>query len=284
MATQSRHSISHDGPLETELSTSHALISWRSIVAGLLVSMFTMTGLLGLGLAVGGIGLDNDVSAQSAGIFTGVWFLVSTLLSLFVGSYFAARVSKFRTGRIGSAQGLVIAALFLGFFLYQTVMAIGSAGSMVGSFVSGSGSMIASGAQKLAGNEAVTNSISNFAEDALGDLKLRSNPTDVAKGLGTRLYRGDTEGAKNYLAREAGITPTEADARIAQLKAQSDKVISETKEGAATALRSTGWSLFLLVLLGALSSVFGGAMGSVANFRKPLIRVNDAYYPRGQTV
>lgn len=284
MATHHRHSISNDGPLESELTTSHALISWRSIVAGLLVAMFTMTGLLGLGLAFGGIGMDAETTAMSAGIFTGVWFLASALVSLFVGSYFAARVSKFKTGRIGSAQGLVIASLFLGFFLYQTVMAIGSAGSLAGSIISKSGSAVASGAQKMSNNEAVTSSISNITQDALGELNLRSDPTTVAQGLGTRLFRGDTEGAKNYLAREAGITPTEADSRIAQMKTQVDKVISDAKEGTATALRSTGWSLFLLVLLGALSSVTGGALGSVANFRKPLIRIEDDYYPRGQTI
>src|SRR5690606_1555284 len=82
--------------LEVETNNFHALISWRSIVAGLLIAMLVMTGLLGLGLAFGGIGLDEDTSARSAGIFTGAWFIGSALISLFAGSYFAARVSKFR--------------------------------------------------------------------------------------------------------------------------------------------------------------------------------------------
>lgn len=281
MARYRHHSIA-DGPLESELTTSHALISWRSIVAGLLVSMFTMTGLLGLGLAMGGISMDQDTTAKSVGIFTGVWFIGSTLISLFVGSYFAARVSKFRTGRIGSAQGLVISALFLGLFLYQTMMAIGSVGSFAGDLLGKSGSAALQGAQQISNNPQVSSAISNVAEDALGNLKLRSDPRDVAQGVGTRLFRGDTEGAKNYLAREAGITPTEADARIASAKAQVDKIVADTKEGTAVALRSAGWSLFLLVLLGALSAVCGGALGSVANFRKPLMRVEDDYYPAGQ--
>lgn len=268
----------NSGPaFEVDTNNMHALISWRSIVAGLLIAMFTMIGLLGLGLAFGGIGMDDDTSAKSAGIFTGVWFLVSALVSIFIGSYFAARVSKFRTGRIGSAQGLVIAALFLGFFLYQTIGAIGSVGSAAGSFLGKSGSAIAQGAEKASENPQVSNAVSTMTEDALGGLNLRSSPQVVAQGLGSRLFRGDTEGAKNYLAREAGITPTEADARIAQMKAQVDKVISDTKEATATGLKSMGWSLFLLVVLGALSAVGGGALGSVANFRKPLIRERDDY-------
>lgn len=266
--------------LESDLATMHPLISWRSVVAGVLISFFTMTGLLGLGMAFGGIGLDADTSLQSAGIFTGIWFLVSAILSIFAGSYFAARVSKFQTGRIGSAQGLVIAALFLGFFLYQSLSAIGTAGSAAGSFLGKSASMVGQGAQQAAQNPAINNAISDLADNALADLNLSTDPSTVATAVGSRLVRGDTEGAKNYLARQAGITPAEADARIAQMKARVDRAVDETKEGASTALRSFGWSLFLLAVLGALASVAGGALGSVANFRKPLSR--DQYVLRNQ--
>jgi len=268
-------------PYEPENFNAHALISLRAILAGLLISTLTMIGLIGLGLAFGGIGLDEDTSARSAGIFTGVWFLAGSIISLFVGSYFAARMSKFKTGRIGSAQGLVIASLFLGFFLYQSIVAIGSVGSAAGSFLGKTGGAIASGVEKAAGNPTVNNFITEFSEDAIGDLNIRSDVSTVAQGLGSRLLRGDTEGAKNYLAGQAGISPAEADTRIATLKTRMDQTIAETKEGTATALRSTGWSLFLLVALGVLAATGGGALGSVANFRKPLIREGSGYDPRG---
>lgn len=267
-------------PLETEHSNSHALISWRSIAAGFMVALFTMIGLTGLGLALGGVGMDADTSAKSAGIFSGVWFLASSALSLFAGSYFAARVSKFRTARIGSAQGLVIASLFLGLFLYQTFAVIGSVGSAAGSIVGRSAEMVSSG------NPAFTTTINNIAENTLGDLNLRSDPAIVAQGVGARLLRGDSEGAKNYLARQAGLTQAEADARIAQMRAEVDQVVADTKETTAVALKSTGWTLFALVILGALSAVGGGALGSVNNYKKPLIkdtfRESDA--PYGQRV
>ncbi len=259
-------------PLESDLVNPHALISWRSIVAGLLLAFFTMTGLIGLGLAFGGIGLDDETSARGAGIFTGIWFVVSALISIFVGSYFAARISKFRTGRIGSAQGLVIAALFVGFFLYQTLATIGMAGQAMGGMIKGSGGMIARGVDKAAESPVINNAVSNVAEDAIGDLNLKSDVRTVGTGVATRLVRGDAEGAKNYLSMQAGITPAEADTRIAQMKTRVDKIIEDAKEGTAAALKSVGWSLFLLTLLGSLAAVAGGAMGSVANFRKPLIR------------
>lgn len=270
--------------LEIDSMNSHALISWRSIAAGLLISMFSMLGLLGLGLALGGINMSGDTSAQNAGVFTGAWFLVSTLISIFLGSYFAARVSKFRMGRIGSAQGLVIAALFLGFFLYQIFMAIGSAGSLAGSFLGKSGGMIAGGLERASESPQITATVGQFAEDSLGDLNFRSPPQIVAQGVASRIFRGDSEGAKNYLAMQAGISRTEANMRIDQMRQRFDQYIADAKEATGTAMKSTGWSLFLLVALGALFGTLGGALGSVANFRRPLISLNEGYFSKHQQV
>lgn len=251
---------------------SHALISFRAVFAGLLIAFFTMTGLIGLGLAFGGMGLADGSTIRNAGIFTGLWFVVSAFMSIFSGCYFAARISRFRTPRVGSAQGLVIAALFLGFFFYQTLATIGAAGSLVGSFVGKTAGVMGSGIATLAENPNITKGISNMTEDALGDLNFRSRPQVVATGVVNRLVQGDTEGAKNYLAREARITPAEADQRIAGLRVKLDETIVRTREGAASALRSTGITLFLLVILGTVAAIFGGAWGSSANYRKPFKR------------
>ncbi len=270
-------------PIEFQGNT-HALISFRAIAAGLLLTMFVMIGLTGLGLAFGGISMDEETTVRGVGMFSGIWFIASVFISLFLGSYFASRVSKFRMGRVGSVQGLVIASLFLVFFLYQLVSALGTAGLAVGSLLGKTGRVIALSAQKMENYPAVRNTISHLSEDALGDLNLRSGLQVVAEGIGSRILRGNTEGAKNYLAREAGITPTEADARIAQMKAKVDEYVSNAKEATATALRSTGWTLFFLVVLGGLAGILGGGLGSVVNFRKPLISVADIQYQRGQTV
>jgi hypothetical protein len=279
-------SVGGRGPLEIDSINPHALISFRAIVAGLLVAMFTFIGLVGLGLAFGGMRMDQETTAQSAGIFSGIWFIISVLLALFVGSYFAARISKFRTGRVGSLQGLVIAALFIGFFMYQTLVMIGSAGLAIGSLIGRSGSMIAGGIERASESPQIYQAVSNLTEDALGDLNLRSPPNEVAQGVAARLIRGDSESAKNYLSRQAGITPTEADAKIAQMKGQVDQYVANAKEATATAIKSAGWTLFLLVALGSLAAIGGGALGSVINFRKPLVRESTDYsYPRGgQTV
>lgn len=257
-------------PLESELTAFHPLVSWRSILGGLLVTLLTQTILVSLGMAVGGISLDvsNDTSATSAGVFTGIWFLISSLISLFVGSYFAARISKFHTNRIGSAQGLVIAALFFGFFLWQTVATIGWVGRTAGQAIGGSAQMIGAGISQ-AGQSPI---VGEIVEDALGDLNLRSDPQVVMSGVAGRLLRGNTEGAKNYLARQAGISPEDADRRIAALQTQVNQSLLQARETAINALQGLGWSLFATLLLGTAAALSGGALGSRANLRKPLTR------------
>jgi hypothetical protein len=260
--------------LESDKMSVHPLVSWRSIIAGLLVTFFSLAILLSLGIAFGGIGLSGGTDAQNAGFFTGVWFLISSVISLFLGSYFAARISMFHTNRIGSAQGLVIVSLFFGFFLYQTASAIGWAGKAAGSAVSSTVSAASTGASRFA-NNSVVNSI---IENAVGDLNLRSDPQTVVTGLGNRLIRGNTVAARNYLARQSNLSPAEADQRIATLRTQVDQALVQAREAAAKALQATGWSLFATMLLGLIASVGGGALGSLQNVRHPLVHEQTETY------
>ncbi len=270
MAEVSIHSktSSRTHPLESDVAHMHALVSWRAVVAGLLISFLTMAILLSLGMAMGGVGLSDGTSAQNAGIFTGVWFLVSALISLFAGSYFAARISTFHTNRIGSAQGLVIAALFFGLFLWQSFAAIGWAGRMTGNAIGGAASAVSGVANQAADNPTVN----KIVQSQLGDLNLRSEPQTVLNGIATRMLSGDTEGAKNYLAAQAGISPTEADRRITELRTQVEQATVQARETAAGALQATGWTLFATLFLGTAAAIGGGALGSLANLRKPLTR------------
>ena len=255
-----------EGSLELDNQSMHPLISWRSVVAGLLISFFFMIGLLGLGMAFGGIGMQDGTTAKSASLFSSLWFLVSALISLFAGSYFAARISKFQLGRVGSAQGLVIAALFLGAFLYETITVIGGIGQFAGSFLGKTVDVVETGFEKISDSPV----LKDVAQEVVGDLKLKDTPQAVATGIATRLIRGDAKGAKIYLAEEAGITEAQANQRISAAKQRVDLALIKTRVGAAKALKSTGWSLFFLVFLGSVSAVLGGSLGSVANYRKPL--------------
>jgi len=253
-------------------SSSKPLICWRSAFGGILVSLVSMVGLIGLGMAIGGLGMDAETSARGAGMFTGIWFMASCLVSIFVGSYYSARISSFRLGRVGSAQGILIASLFLGFFLYQTISAIGSTGRFAGNLFSKSASLIGSGVERASESSMISNSVNEIMEDQLSALNLKSDPKAVASGLIRRIVRGDNEGAKNYLSYQSGISREEASVQIGQWKSQADAYADRAKEMAANVMQSTGWSLFTMVVFSILAGIAGGSLGSRSNSHHPIIR------------
>lgn len=243
------------------------LISWRSILAGVVIALFALAGLSGLGVAFGGIGLDENSSFQGALTFTGGWAIGSILLSIAAGSYFSARSSGRASGKVGSAHGMVVAALFLGLVMWQALSVLGWAGRTAGDAVGGAAVAIGKGTNALSQN----NTVNEIAEDTFGDLKIQQDRLQaVATGVATRLYRGDVESAKSYLSRQTGISKVEAQQRIDQLKARADQAIASVREGAKDSLRSTGLTLFLAAVLGAIAGSLGGALGSRANRRQPL--------------
>ena len=256
--------------LESDIATMHPLLSWRSIIAGLLVSFFIMAGLLGLGFAIGGISMNEDSTLGGISTFTGIWFGASALVSLFVGSFFATRISKFQNGFIGSAQGLIIASLFLGFFVYQAGALVGNVGSLAGNVIGGTAKVAGQGVSEATQSPEVRETFNRVLRNTIGDLNIQSNVETVAINVGNRLLRGDEEGAVDYLSMETGISREEARERLSGLRMQAEEAVGDAKNIAGDALKTTGWTLFLLVLFGAFSAIGGGVLGSRMNLRKPL--------------
>jgi hypothetical protein len=250
------------------VAVEHSTLSWRAIFAGTLISLLTYFTLLSLGLAIGSSALQGVLQGGEGGSAlgwgTGLWFIASVLVSLFVGAYAASRVSGLVTTRIGRVQGAVITALFFGFMLSQVGSLIGLAGKGVGSVVGA----VSDNAGDIADNPQVQATV----DDALGDLNLRSDPRTVAQGVGSRLLRGDSQGAKTYLAREAGISPADADQRINSASQKVQAYATQAAGKAAQGAKIAGWSLFGALVLGTLVSMFGGGLGAGVNLRAPLSR------------
>ncbi len=233
------------------------LLSWRSAIAGLAISLLTYFAFLALAVAFGGIGLADQTSPQTAGTFAAVFLLIATVLSVFAGSYFSVRLARINAEAVGSSQGLLVGSLFMLFLIFQTLALVGTLGQLTGSALGMAGSGLASTAQ----NPMVQDVIS----DSIAGLNLQSEPQAVVSGVASRLLRGDQESAKNYLAREAGITSDQADQRIAAAQTQITQGLNEVREASASALKAAGWSSFLLIVLGAISSVLGGYVAARRN-------------------
>ncbi len=246
-------------------------VSWRAIFAGMFIALLTYLSLISLGVAVGSSALEEVIRGQDTagglGWGSGIWFVVSALASLFVGSYCASRVSGPITTRIGRIQGGVITALFFAIMLSQIGSTLGFLGRGLGSIVGAVGG--------AAGDLSQNPQVQDTIDQAIGDLNLRASPEVVAQGVAVRLLRGNGESAKNYLARQAGISPAEADQRLTQIRQNMDKVLTDVGSTAAKVASIAGWSLFGALVLGSLFSMLGGGLGAQMNLRAPLSHMDE---------
>ncbi|RYZ63837.1 MAG: hypothetical protein EOP09_16995 [Proteobacteria bacterium] len=123
--------------------------------------------------------------------------------------------------------------------------------------------------------------MTEFAEDVLGDSTLRSPPEVVARGLASRLVRGDTESATNYLAFQTNKTPAEAQAKITQIQQKITTAATDAGIAAARTMKMIGWTMFLSILIGTIASMLTGAMGgNVVNRTRT---TNTDYRPSNTT-
>ncbi len=248
---------------DIEPASLRQTVSLRAIFTGVVLSALAYACLLALGLAIGGGNLAGIIqrSQNAAGlsIGSGVWMVASLLLSLYFGSYYAGRVSGMVPARLGGIQGMVISAVFFFFIAAQIGGAIGLIGQGVGGAVSG----VSGAAGDLAANPQVQATV----EEALGGLNLASPPDIVVRGMATRLLRGDSTGARDYLARQAGISPADAQSRIDTFKSNFDSSVKDIGTTAARALSYTGWTFFMGIVLGTLASTWGGSHGVRRNLK-----------------
>ena len=163
-------------------------ISWSAVFAGVLVAVVTqmLLTLLGIGVGLGSLDtVEERNPAAGLGIGTAIWYIVSSLLSLFAGGWVAGRLAS--TPRLfdGVIHGVLMWSLVILFTVYLLTTAvgriIGGVSSLVSGIVSKAGSGIAAAAPGLA----------DQAQD-----QLRKNGVD--------LDLSDLKGEVNQLLRETG--------------------------------------------------------------------------------
>ena len=242
------------------------LLCWKSVLSGVLISIMSYMILTALGAGVLGAAARSAIENESGATFlassTGLWLGISIVISLFMGSYFAVRMSQSFTNKMGAAHGFVVASIFF-------VLAIMAAGSAVGSLLSGFGNVASNASEQamsLANNPMVQDSLNR----AIGTANLKAPPQTVAEGLAVRLAQGDTESAKAYFAYQTGLSTAEVNTRIAQLQTEFKDGAKRVGDKAALAVASTGWGLFVTFIIGLLGALFGGRVAAHANVDRPI--------------
>jgi hypothetical protein len=272
-------------------------ISWGAVFAGLIVAIMCSLILALLGMAIG-LGAVNP--AEEANPFSGIgagaaiWWVASSLISLFAGGWVAARMAGMPRGFDGAVHGVLTWGLV-------TLLTFYLLGTTVGKLVGGVSSMVGKG-MGMAGQG--LSSVMPQATDAMQDvLKQQGIDVESIRREVTGTLGGDAAGAagaeqiatimKRIVAEHKGVaTQADKDAainvltsrgksraeaaamvdrwtgtlrqtagKVSQAKAQAEVKAREWGQAAASGMSKASLWTFIALLLGGFASAFGGRMG-----------------------
>lgn len=282
----------------------HTRISWGSIFAGAVIALAIGLMLNALGAAIGATMVDatshDTPAASSLGIGAGLWLLISNLIALAIGAYAAARLSGTADGTDGTLHGLavwattfLISAVLLGNLIAGVAStAATGASSVIGGLAQGTGSMASAAGQEVA-DRTSTGAMQSLIDRAQSALSGGGNPatmsSDQRKAEMTSLISQhvtdgdlpapDRDRLNSLVAAEYGITPQEAEQRMAEVEQQAQEAVQkaeqtarETADAAASGAAWTSFAVFLTMLLGIGAAIFGSRRGTrdVINVRQTI--------------
>ncbi len=211
-------------------------VSWGAILAGTIVALAVqiVLTLLGFSIGLGVMSQATDTSALGGvGIGGMIWLVVSTLISLYIGGYVAARLAGVPTKTDGVLNGVVVWAL-------ATLLSLYLATSAVGTAVSGVAGIIGQGLQTA------TSGATTVAPEAAEALK--RNPQEARETA--RQAVDEVQQQYRQVRRQAGQTLNEAQQEAAQTARQAAPVASGAAFGG-----------FIALVLGAFAAALGGMAG-----------------------
>ena len=141
-------------------------VSWGAIIAGVTIALVTQLLLGVLGLAIGASTIDplrHATPTQGLGIGTGIWFLVTALLSLFAGGWTAGRLAGIPRPVDSALHGVLTwgIATLLTFYLLTTA---------VGALMGGAAQALGQGASLIGqGAAAASPTISDAVQQQMQD-------------------------------------------------------------------------------------------------------------------
>jgi hypothetical protein len=269
-------------------------ISWGAVFAGAAVALVAQLLLSLLGLAIGLTiiePLTGETPWEGIGIGAGIWWIISALLSLFLGGWTAGRLSGMPLRQDAILHGIVAWALvtFISFYLVITGVGavIGGAFSVVQQGMqlvgSGIGTVAPQAADALSDQQGLTlEQIQAEAAEIIGaadsgGAEVPSVPADVsAQDLSTALQRLLVEGSEadrqtviSILVQQGGMSEAEASNTVAQYEQRYQQVAdtlgqraADVTQDATNAVAMSAWWAFFALLIGGIAASVGAAMSA----------------------
>jgi hypothetical protein len=285
-------------------------ISWGAVFAGLAVVMVTQLtlGVLGIGIGLGVVNLQDNQPDQAVQIGALVWFLFTALISLFLGGHVAARLAGVPRREDSCLHGILTwSAQTIATVLLLTTAVGGVLGGMMGLLgqgMSGAGQGLAAIASKegiggvgeaveqITGQSATSINWDAIKEDAKS-LTANTNQTaqgepatsqEVQRALsqmfnrpGQQVNPNDREALIGAVQRYTGMPREEAAQKVAkweQTYQQARSQVQETKQEAKEVASTAAKGISKVALWTFVTLIFGAAaaaLGGLSGRPKTLI-------------
>ena len=253
-------------------------ISWGSILAGVTaaIAVQLLLNLLGIGVGAATINPQQGQPGQGLAVGAAIWFVISSIISLFVGGWIAGRLAGTPNKKDGALHGFVtwaLASLAL-FYLLSTAVGglLGGAASVLGQ----TASLAARGAQAV--TPTATNLIAQVSgvtpqqvQAEAGDIARDSNFQAFVSGVirNGQVTPQDRQALANLLVSRRQMSMQDANATIDRWQAQIAQTVQQTKQtatqaetAAASGVSKGAFGSFFALLLGLASAVAGSWIGT----------------------
>ncbi|MEX8548940.1 MAG: hypothetical protein V5804_15185 [Mucilaginibacter sp.] len=211
-------------------SGSHQRISWAAVIAGVIIAVFIQLTLTLLGLAIGLSTVDatnHNTPGTGLAIGSGIWYVLTMLISLFFGGWVAGRLAKDKHTSESVIHGLLVSGLMFILTFYFLTSALGSILGGAGSLISGAGSTVG---KAMATEVPAINDAVKTTYDTTTKAQVKADSQKVVGAI------NQNKGAVEQKAREV-----------------ADDAASASSKGA--------WYSFFGIVLGAAASAFGAKKG-----------------------
>jgi len=241
------------------------------------IAVQLLLNLLGIGVGAATINpQQGQHPGQGLAVGAAIWFVLSSIISLFVGGWIAGRLAGTPDKKDGALHGFVtwaLASLVL-FYLLSTA---------VGGLVGGAASVLGQTASLAArGAQAVTPAATNVIAQATGVTpeQVQSEAGDIARDSNFKAFVAgvirngqvtpqDRQALANLLVERRNMSMQDANATIDRWQAQITQTVQQTKETAtqaettaASGVSKGAFGSFFALLLGLASAVAGSWTGT----------------------
>ncbi len=262
-------------------------VRWGAVFAGLFIALVSQVLLGLLGLAVG-LSTFNPATFTGFGVGSGVWLIISTLISVFLGAWAAS----WWANTIYRADGILHGVLTWSLYLVVTLFFIGSG---VGTLLGGAFNLVSSGltgvSQGAATNVAyrgvaaterqasvvvsqtdidrrLTQLLAQQGPNSRVLARLNTSP-QVKAQIVRQIAAGNDTAAARIITAHTGISQADALNLVQGSRIETRQVARRVTQRVTGTAGKVAWWAFFAVLLSLIAAGLGGLVGAKSTERFP---------------